>query len=463
MRWRVLALISLGVNILLAAAWLSASRPGASGSLTTSASAQGATNLTTTNILLRRQLFSWRELESTNYSTYIANLRYFGCPEQTIRDLIITEVNATYAYRRAMELVTPEQQWWRSEPDTNVLQAALEKARALDDERRALLTSLLGTKWESADMVSLPRPSRPAIVLDGPVLGALSAETKQTLQGISARSDDRLQAYLEAQRAAGKPADPVELARLNQQTRDELARVLPPGQLEEYLLRYSQSANNLRETLGRLQFFNATPDEFRKVFRDTEDIDQRLQLLSGSDDPASIQARRSLEAQKENAIKNALGPRRYEEYRLLHDPLYRDAVATAEETGTPESARLLYQINLAAASTQNAITNNPDLDPDQQAVALKELELDQMKANTLATGRQLPPDPSTATQPIRRTYTLRPGDTPAVIGMIYGVPESAIRAANPNVNFSRLRPGESITIPRNALEPPGGPAPSPFR
>ena len=60
-----------------------------------------------------------------------------------------------------MELVTAEQQWWRSEPDTNVVRAAAEKARELEDERRALLTRLLGTNWETGDLVSIPRPSRP--------------------------------------------------------------------------------------------------------------------------------------------------------------------------------------------------------------------------------------------------------------------------------------------------------------
>lgn len=460
MRWRVIGLVSLGVNILLAAVWVSTSRPqGGRSGLTSSAAAQVTTNVASTNIILRRQLFSWRDLEAADYPTYIENLRYFGCPEQTIRDIVIADVNANFARRRAIELITPEQQWWRTEPDTNVLQVALEKSRALDDERRTLLTRLLGTNWESGDLINLPRPSRPSVVLDGPVLGALAPEAKQAVQSASVRADERLQAYLEAQRAAGKPADPVELAKLRQQTRDDLARILAPAELEEYQLRYSQTANELREQFGKLQFFKPSADEFRAVFRATEAIDQRLALMPDNNDPASLQARHSLEAEKENSIKQALGPRRYDEYRMLQDPLYRSAVATAQEAGTPDAARLIYQINIAAASTQDSITNNPDLDPDQQAIELKQLELDQMKANTLATGRQLPPDPSTATRPARRIYTLRPGDSPAIIGMIYGVPESAIRAANPGINFDRLRPGDAITIPRNAMVPALGPYP----
>jgi hypothetical protein len=302
--------------------------------------------------------------------------------------------------------------------------------------------------------VSLPRPSRPGLVLDGPILGNLPIEAKQALQEINARSQDRMQAYLDTQRLQGKEPDPVELARLRQQTRDDLARVLPPGQLEEFLLRYSQYANNLRSTFGELQFFNASADEFRAVFRATDNIDQQIQTLADSTDPASVQARKALETQRENAIKVALGPKRYEEYQMLHDPLYRDAVAAADQAGTPEAARTIYQINLAAASTLDALRTNGDLTTDQKAIEQKQLELDQLKANAIATGQQLPPDSQTTqTSATRRTYTLRPGDSLATIGLIYGVPESAIRAANPNVNFSRLRPGDAINLPRLVLPP----------
>src|SRR5579859_6100055 len=168
MGWRALAFISLGANIVLAAIWFAVTSPRAADSPSSAPNAaQAAANSSRTNILLRRQFFSWQEVESPDYPTYITNLRNIGCPEQTIRDIIIADVNALFARRRAMELVTPDQQWWRSEPDTNVLQVATEKSRVLEDERRALLTRLLGPTWEAGDLVSLPRPTRQGIVLDG--------------------------------------------------------------------------------------------------------------------------------------------------------------------------------------------------------------------------------------------------------------------------------------------------------
>jgi len=455
MRWRALAFLSLGVNLLLAAVWLGWPRHRLTGTAGAGRGGADGGGAGRTNLVVRRLPFMWQEVESTDYPTYIANLREIGCPEQTIRDIIIADVNALYARKRATELVTPDQQWWRSEPDPVVAAAAAEKARALETERRELLANLLGLTWEAGDLASLPRPSRPGVLLDGALLGSLPAETKQAVQEISLRSQERMQTYLDALRNQGRDPDPAELAKLRQQTRDDLARVLAPGQLEEFLLRYSQYASNLRNEFGQLQFFNPTPDEFRAVFRATDSLDQRIQLLADATDANGVAARKALEDERENAMKLALGAKRYEEYRFLHDPLYRDAVAAAQAAGTPDAVGKLYAINLAAASAHQSIADDSTLTSDQKDIAAKSLELDQLKANAVATGRDLPPEPPSI--PPKRTYMLRPGDTPAVVAMIYGVPESAILAANPNVNFSRLRPGDSINIPRGAMGPVSAP------
>src|SRR5690349_19051729 len=120
MRWRAIAAVSLIVNSVLAMALiLFGGRTHSKRSEATIYAA--ATQPARTNVVVRRQFFSWKEVESPDYPTYIANLHDIGCPEQTIRDIIIADVNALYAQRRATNLLTSEQQWWRSEPDANVL------------------------------------------------------------------------------------------------------------------------------------------------------------------------------------------------------------------------------------------------------------------------------------------------------------------------------------------------------
>src|ERR1044071_2331850 len=458
MRWRILALISLGINMALAAAFILTARQLSRSRSNAELAASGVTmtNQGGPNIVLRRQFFSWRAVESDDYPTYISNLREIGCPEQTIRDIIIADVNALYSRRRGLEVVTPEQQWWRAEPDSNVVQVANEKARLLGEERHTLLARLLGTSWEGGDLATLPRPSRPGIVLDGPVLGVLSTEAKQAVEEINLHSQDHLQSYLDSVKREGKTPDPVELAKIRQQTRNELQRVLSPPQLEEFLLRYSESATTLRAEMGQLKYFNPTPDEFRVLFRSVDQFNEQIQLLAAATDPNSAAQRKNLEEQRENSIKSALGPKRYEEYKLLQDPLYRDAVAKAQQAGTPDSVMLMYQINLASASEQNRIQGDSNLTEDQKAIELKKLELEQLQANTVASGQELPPDPTTAggLQPTaKKTYTVRPGDSASVVSMIYGIPVNALKAANPNKDMNRLRPGDSLNIPPVILPP----------
>src|SRR2546430_2197453 len=135
----------------------------------------------------------------------------------------------------------------------------------LEEERRALLTTLLGAQWESS---YYPYPEHPtSLPLDGPALGSLPPETKQAVRDIEGRAAERRQAYMDAVQKEAKQPDPVELAKLRQQTRAELGQVLNPEQLEEYLLRYSGSATALRSELHGI---NLTPDQFRALFRSEE-------------------------------------------------------------------------------------------------------------------------------------------------------------------------------------------------
>src|SRR6266487_1479794 len=123
MRWRAVAFVSLAANLFLAAGWLLLLHQRPAGIPAGDANDASKT-LGRTNFVVRKQIFSWREIESPDYPTFITNLRGIDCPEQTIRDIIIADVNALYSLKRATNLVTSEQQWWRSEPDPAVVQAA---------------------------------------------------------------------------------------------------------------------------------------------------------------------------------------------------------------------------------------------------------------------------------------------------------------------------------------------------
>jgi hypothetical protein len=378
MRTRVILLSSLGLNCALGLLLFQATRePQPVPHLPARLSRTNSpTNSVKTRVLVRQQYFTWGEIESPDYATYIANLRAIDCPDSTIRDIIVADVNQVFAQKRAKILDTSHQQWWRSVPDPDVLQSSLEKLSALETERRDLLADLLGPEWDASSQTNSVTPN--VVDLSGPVLGDLQPEVKQAVQEISARAQQRQKDYLDQQRQAGQPVDPAELARLRQQTRDDLARVLNASQLEEYLLRYSDTATALRSDLTG---FNATPDEFRQLFRIRDPYAQQIDLSYSGDDPASAKKRKELEQQEAAAIKQALGPDRYALYQLSQDPSFRQAQDAAQQSGAPADKVLpLFQVNQLSLAEQQRINNDPSLSQDEKEQALLAVRQAQQKS-----------------------------------------------------------------------------------
>ncbi len=376
MRVRVLLLVSVLLNAALALALVLflKTHPTNSAISTNALPVLTAAPIYRTNTVVRRENFTWDEIESSDFKTYIVNLRRIGCPEPTIRDIIVTEVNALFERRRALEIVTPEQQWWRADPDPAVAKAAGEQLGALEKERRALLTELLGPNWDTSRISQLADFN---LYLDGPVLGKLPPETKEAIRQIEANGAQRRHAYLNSQREDKSP-EARELARLRQENRAELSKVLNPTELEEYLLRYSYNAQNLREETRGL---GISADEFRKIFRARDEIDQDIQLHFEGDDSASASARTELERKREAAVKEAIGPERYQLYRYVQDPLFRQAQAVVEEVGAkPEAVLHLYQVNQAADEERRRLRSDPSLTTEQRTAAIERMVLEKEQA-----------------------------------------------------------------------------------
>lgn len=115
------------------------------------------------------QPFRWASVESTDYRTYIANLRGIECPEQTIRDIIKADVDALYAPRRD-QLTLKKETSIKASPEAAVF-AEDEFHRALDQlnkEESDLIAALFGDRDSGTPAVVAsarrPRPEKPAVL-----------------------------------------------------------------------------------------------------------------------------------------------------------------------------------------------------------------------------------------------------------------------------------------------------------
>jgi len=320
--------------------------------------------------------FSWQDVETDAYRSYIDSLRAIGCPDDKVRTIVVADVNELFDKKRLQEAVRHDMQWWRPEAQNfavvNVLQ---ERGRALEEQRAALIAKLLGEKVaEDEKSESLLWSS---VQLTGPVLGALAPEVHNEVQEICARSMERHQNYFWTRVNEGQPMNQVEMAKLREQTRSDLRKVLNDDQVEEFVLRYSHNASRLRE---ELRGFEPTPDEFRKIFRAIDPLEHQMQMEYGGPEAMSEKQRERFDAQRNEAIREALTPERYQAFLLTKDPLYRQAQMVALQYGAPPKAVLpLYKMTKLNESKRQQIMNDANLTPQQKAEALNAMNLEQQR------------------------------------------------------------------------------------
>jgi hypothetical protein len=265
--------------------------------------------------------------------------------------------------------------WWKVEPNqylmVNVMQ---EKGRVLEEERRALIERLLGSGAMEEEKTETLLWN---VQLTGPVLGALQAKTHNTVQEICQRSVERHQAYQWSRFNEGQPINQVEMAKLREQTRSDLRQILNPQEIEEFTLRYSHNAHQLRMELAGM---DPSPDEFRKIFRSIDAADHQMQLEYGSVEAMSPKQRERHERQRDAAIKDVLPQQRYQSYLMTKDQLYRQAQMTAMQYGAPSKAVMpIYQMTKDNEARRQQILTNATLSAQQKNEELNRVNMDQLR------------------------------------------------------------------------------------
>jgi len=326
--------------------------------------------------VLSQRRFNWELVQSPDYTNYIASLRAVGCPEDKIRNIILTDINDLFSQRRLKEAVIHDPQWWKARPDLMITGALQEKGRTLEEERRALVARLLGPEALETERSEAMLWS--SVQLTGPVLGKLPTDVHNAVQEICGRSIERTQGAFWARVNDGQQPNPVDMAHLREQTRVDLRKILTPDAMEEFLLRYSHNSEQLRAELFGM---NPNAEEFRKVFRATDSIEHQMQLEFGGVESMSQQQRERYERQREAAIKETLGVKRYEEYLTTKDPLYRQAQSTARQYGAPDKTiQPIYQMTRRSEEKRRKILVDAAMTPEQKSAALNAVNLEQMQS-----------------------------------------------------------------------------------
>lgn len=375
MNAKVLLILSLVLNLALAAALLKpkppappAAQPEAAKAAPASAPAVSAPKpRTVTQVVTNTiaQKFDWNAVESDDYKKYIANLRNIGCPEETIRDIIKADVNKLYeAKRKALAGPKKKFEFWKPGAlmGATIDPERSEKERALNKEKRALLTELLGTAPEDTPDLLAGAASQMEAMFD-------FLPTEKRTKVFELMQD--LQTKLQKTMKGGAP-DPEDMRKVMKEGEAALAGVLSPEEMLDYNLRFSMTANMMRMQMAG---FEPTEQEFLALFKQRKAYDDEFGgafggglNLKGEEKAKQDAAKKALDEQ----IKTQLGPERYDDYKRGQDFAFQAMYRTADREGLGREAAIkVYDMKKAAEDQAKKLRADTALSQEQRTAALR--------------------------------------------------------------------------------------------
>jgi hypothetical protein len=340
---------------------------------TTAPSVHPAPPATTEKVIVVTNSLRWAQLESEDYKTYIARLRGIGCPEQTIRDIIIAdldkllapEIAAAYGRRKELRYWHPEEAEMINDVNPHEV---FQKQRAIDQRKRDIIRELI-----NADL------SRERMKASGQEdyyerrLGFLPEDRRTRVRELLEQFDEaeqKIRTKEAEDEGALSATDRAQLRLLRQQREDELGRLLAPSEKQDYELWLSPTANDVRHALYGM---DATEQEFLTVYQARKAFDDAW----GQRDPdlldaASRQQMEQARADMEGQISRGLGEERYADYQRGRDDDFHLLSALVTRFQLPrEKAAEVYSYKNVAANYREQVRSNPAFSAQQRAEAMK--------------------------------------------------------------------------------------------
>jgi hypothetical protein len=379
MKLRLILIISICVNLALAGAYFvnkgstragKSSAPEQPGTTKAAAKSERERRAQLARVAGDTNGFHWGSVESDDYREYIENLRAIGCPEETIRDIIIADVNKLYAGRiAALYPSARDYKFWQTDDRSNRSEQRdrERKRREVEEEKRALIKELLGIDYESEMARWSGRPDE-----DAWRTGFLSAEKQQAVQALQEKFREMERAAVnEMRESRGSPEARAKMTALRAQREAEMAQLLGPQDYQEYQLRNSWTARNMRDSLGS---FSPSEDEFRKIFEARKGFDDQFGFTREGGDEAAREQRRLAQQQLDESLRATLGEDRYHQYQMAQDDRYREIYDFTTRANLPkETAQSIYDIRQTAEKQRQEILGNQNLSPDQRTATLAQI------------------------------------------------------------------------------------------
>lgn len=327
-------------------------------------------------IIVQTNDFHWRQLESSDYRTYIANLRAVGCPENTIKDIILTDIMKLFAERRGRFYQNGREfKYWETSEKRALSARQIEdrekEMSKIDKEMPAILRDLLGVNYDreiNKYFVDNHEDDRRLSFVSEDKRKQLLA-LRDEIEGLKERIVDQAQ--------KGQPMDVEGLKKIQEHQDQILSQILTPAEREEYALRTSDTADRLR---NQLVGFNPTEQEFRDIYKLWQAHDEKFAYVS-ADDETARRAKEEDQKRVEEEVRAKLSPDRLADYERTRSADYQNLYLFAERYELPQSTvQAVMEIRQVAENArQNLLAQSSIADAERQA-ALKAVQEETRRA-----------------------------------------------------------------------------------
>ena len=314
--------------------------------------------------------FRWSELESTDYRNYAENLRKIGCPEETVQDIILAEINHLYApkIRAVQQGRTGKRHYWQPEPAWSPDNSAAQNA--VITERNGVIKELLGIDFDEYNRTNDPSP----LDQDGPC--AFLADVKQRqVRALEEKYRELRARIYAASHGVITAEDRTALTQLEQQQAAEMDALLTPNERFEYGLRNSATSLRLQRDL---EAFNPNETEFRAIYQAQTAIQDRAPASNTTSNAGNTSQATAddAEAAVTAQLRAALGDQRFIEYQWSQDSGYQTLIKIADRFGLPPQTVAAEVLNMKQDVEQQKrqVLADSSLDAGQKQVRLQALQ-----------------------------------------------------------------------------------------
>jgi hypothetical protein len=313
--------------------------------------------------------FSWAQVESADYRVYLANLRGIGCPEQTVRDLVIADVDELFAARVKEMVDGVSGRFWRllSRPGEfeKIVDEKKDELDNMKDERRALFAALFGD--ENPRAAEEQQQSAEARHDQLSRLAEFLPDEKRAR--FIAAEDEFDSAIGKISQTAGlsDPERRAKVKELQDAHERSLREWLAPGEYDELRLRQS-SAAQIRSRLTGLDVSAEEARSLAKIQLDSQGAETSLERAGRNTGDTLGQVRRDATAQ----MRELLGPERFAAYERNGDNRFSPIQRVTQRVGLPDQVAVqVFEMRKTAEDRARQVAQNKSLADDARQATLE--------------------------------------------------------------------------------------------